>query len=108
MSPNYNVYVIQLDEQITQHASFCDANPNRDPEKPCVYVGQSVHSPEKRFQQHCDDYRSSRHAHRYGQQLMPDIYQNWNPIPTREEALERESQLAEELRSMGYGVAGGH
>ena len=45
----HNVYVIELDGAVLNHRRFREANPNRDMLKPCVYVGCTGLSPEKRF-----------------------------------------------------------
>jgi hypothetical protein len=35
------VYVILLDSAVAKHSSILKLNPNRDPSKPCVYVGMT-------------------------------------------------------------------
>ena len=40
-SHHHNVYVILLDDAVAKHPSVLRMNPNRDPAKPCVYVGMS-------------------------------------------------------------------
>jgi hypothetical protein len=46
----HNVYVIELDGRVLNHARFRAANPERDITKPCVYVGCTGLTPEKRFE----------------------------------------------------------
>ncbi|MEO8144885.1 MAG: hypothetical protein ABI654_11785, partial [Betaproteobacteria bacterium] len=36
---HHNVYVIELDGAVLNHARFRNANPDRDMLKPCLYVG---------------------------------------------------------------------
>ena len=38
---HHSVYVILLDPAVLQHPSILRLNPNRDPAKPCVYVGMT-------------------------------------------------------------------
>jgi hypothetical protein len=66
----YYVYVIELSD---------DAGPRVNASRPIVYVGQSVASPEVRFQQHLDGYRSSRYVRRFGVRLRPRLYRNYGP-----------------------------
>jgi hypothetical protein len=40
----------------------------------------------------------------YGIRLRPDIYEKYNPIPTRKDAEEIESMVAKELKTRGIGV----
>ena len=96
----YWLYVIELSEV---------AGERTDPQKPCVYVGQSACTPEERFKQHKEGYKGSRIVKKYGIRLLPDLYEYLNPIYSREEALEMEKRLAADLSSRkGYTVFGGH
>jgi hypothetical protein len=95
----YYVYVIELDDEV---------GPRRDPRYPSVYVGQSAVPPERRFRQHLEGYRSSRHVRKHGKHLRPRLYGHFNPIATRAEALATERELARRLRNRGYTVYGGH
>jgi hypothetical protein len=49
---HHNVYVILLDPAVLQYPSVLRLNPNRDPAKPCVYVGMTGLAVEDRFQNH--------------------------------------------------------
>jgi predicted GIY-YIG superfamily endonuclease len=97
--PSYYVYVIELADAV---------GPRRDPRYPSVYVGQSAVPPEQRFQQHMEGYRSSRYVRKHGKRLRPRLYRHFNPMATRDEALELERELARRLRRRGYTVYGGH
>ena len=77
------------------------ANPQRLSNKPCVYIGQSYFPPEIRFEQHKEGYRSNKYAKEYGIALKPELYDKYNPIPTRKDAVEIEAWLAKELRKKG-------
>ncbi len=73
-----------------------------------MYVGQSAVPPEQRFRQHPEGYRSSRHVRRHDKHLRPRLYRHFNPLASRDEALETERELARRLRNRGYTVYGGH
>jgi hypothetical protein len=47
---------------------------------------------------------SSRHVRGHVVRLRPDLYQEYNPLPTRAEAEAKEEWLADQLRSQGYDV----
>jgi hypothetical protein len=104
MSRSYNVYVIQLSTAVASNQKFSRANPRYRTGSPCVYVGSSVKSPELRFEQHKRGYRASRFARKYGEQLLPELYEQYNPIPSRADAEDLEQYLAKRLRERGYGV----
>ena len=99
-----SVYVIEMDPAIMEKKDFSEANPNRDPEKPCLYVGMTSKTPEERFEVHkSEDIKRSRKVHKYGIRLLPHLYEHINPL-TWAEAVEMEKDLAEALRSQGYAV----
>ncbi len=100
----YNVYVIELSRDVLQHRKFVDANPYMRRDKPCVYVGSTRLTPEARYQQHLDGYKSNRYAHLYAIELKPRLYANWRGYQTRELAEAAEVKRAESLRRRGYAV----
>ena len=69
-----------------------------------MYVGQSSRKPKLRFDQHKEGYKSNKYAKVYGERLRPDLYEKYNPIPTRIDAEEIEKMLSESLRKKGLGV----
>ena len=73
-------------------------------DNPCVYVGQSSRKPDVRFEQHKEGYKSNRYAKKFGLKLRPDLYEKYNPIPTRKDAEAIEKMVAEQLRNQGFGV----
>jgi hypothetical protein len=92
MAYDYCVYVIQIDD---------------DPMH--VYVGQTYLTPEERLVQHCTGYKSARSLRNANTlTLRPDIYGQLPRLKSREQALEVESRLADNLRRIGFEVAGGH
>ena len=102
--PEYSVYVIELDKQVLEKAAFRTKNPNYNPKKPCVYVGQTAKTPQERFEQHRLGVRSNGYVKAFGVRLRPRFYEKHNPLPTREAAEKEERQLANRLRKKGYGV----
>ena len=101
---SYSVYVIELDRTVSRHGRFRRANPDYRGAKPCVYVGSSTHLPDVRFDQHKEGYKSNRFVQKYGTRLLPELYEKYNTIPTRDDAVEIEAYLARRLRQAGYGV----
>ena len=104
MPRQFFVYVIELDPAVLQRRRFRVRNPNYRTGRPCVYVGSSVQRPDLRFDQHKAGYKSNRYAHRFGLKLRPDLFERYNPIPSRADALDIEAYLAERLRGEGWGV----
>ncbi|MDP6532814.1 MAG: GIY-YIG nuclease family protein [Candidatus Marinimicrobia bacterium] len=100
----YYVYVIELDPAVADLKKFRDKNPQYIRGNGCVYVGQSTRKPEVRFEQHKEGYKANTFAKRFGMKLKPDLYDKYNPIPSRKDALEIESMLGRKLRSRGIGV----
>ncbi len=101
--PAYYVYVVELDRALCIKLGCLSRNG-----KAPVYVGQSAQSPEIRFRQHKDGYKSSKYVRMYGIRLMPRLHRDVGELPTRAAALEAEERLAQKLRKMGYCVFGGH
>ena len=104
---HHNVYVVRLDDAVSGLPKVRRANPDRDPAKPSVYVGMTGLDPVERFANHQRGIQSSPLVKRYGLCLMPELYAHLNPMPY-EAAVQMEKDLAEELRSLGYTVTGGH
>jgi len=104
---HHNVYVVLLDPGVARLRKVRAANPDRDPKKPCVYVGMSGLTPEERFANHKNGDKASSVVRRYGIRLLPGLYAHLNPMPF-DAAVEMEQDLAEDLRPAGFTVAGGH
>ena len=102
---HHSVYVILLEPAALQHPSILRLNPNRDPAKPCVYVGMTGLAVQDRFQNHKEGQKSAWIVKKYGLRLMPELYEYLNPMPY-EAAAQMEKDLAEDLRGEGYTVAG--
>ena len=48
----YYAYVAELERDVAMHGKFRKRNPDMKSDLACLYVGQSVHTPEVRFKQH--------------------------------------------------------
>jgi predicted GIY-YIG superfamily endonuclease len=105
-SYHHHVYVVLLDPAAARVRKLLRGNPQRDPAKPCVYVGMTGLAPEERFWNHRHGIKAAWIVRRYGVKLLPDLFEHLNPMPF-EAAAQMEKDLAEDLRSQGYTVAGG-
>ena len=103
---HHNVYVILLDDAVLKNRWVLRLNPNRDPAKPCVYVGMTGLPVDHRFENHRNGYKSARVVEKYGIRLLPELYEHLNPMPF-EAAAQMEKDIAEDLRAEGYVVLGG-
>ncbi|HLS85815.1 MAG TPA: hypothetical protein VK043_05915 [Burkholderiales bacterium] len=99
----HHVYVVELGRGVLYERKFQKANPDYNPEKPCVYVGMTGLTPEVRFARHKAGVKSNRFVEKYGIRLLPALYAVYNPMPY-EAAREMEVELAVALREQGYGV----
>jgi hypothetical protein len=104
---HYHVYVVLLDAAAGKLRKVRTDNPNRDPKKPCVYVGMTGLTPAERFANHKAGLKSAAVVKRHGLRLLPELYEHLNPMPY-EAALQMEMDLADDLRRAGYTVTGGH
>ena len=102
--PKYYVYVIELDSKVADLNKFRKKNPRYIKGNGCVYVGQSIRKPTLRFEQHKEGYKSNKYAKIYGIRLLPELYNKYNPIPSRKDAEDIEKMLGSELRKKGMGV----
>ncbi len=100
---HHYVYVVLLSKDVLYESKFKKCNPDYDPLKPCVYVGMTGLDPDTRFDKHKAGVRANRYVQKYGQRLIPDLYECYNPMPYAA-ACEMEVELAIALREAGYGV----
>lgn len=82
---------------------FRTENPHYVEGMPCVYVGMTGLTPEKRFEAHLNGHKSNRYVEQYGVDLMPAGFEHLNPM-TYEDAVREEEALGERLRRAGYAV----
>jgi hypothetical protein len=100
---HHNVYVVLLSSDVLFERSFIKCNPDYRTGKPCVYVGMTGLTPDDRFDKHKAGIKSNRFVRNYGQRLMPELYEMYNPMPY-EAARNMEVELAIGLQEEGYGV----
>ncbi len=108
----YRVYVIELSKRVfNENARFRAANPQFNGVLQCLYVGMTSKTPKERLEQHKSGYRnkkgyklSSNIVQKYGMYLRPSLYNQIEPVATREEALKLEEKLALDLRRQKYAV----
>jgi hypothetical protein len=93
-SEHHSVYVVYL------------RNPRGDG-KAAYYVGMTGLTPEQRFANHKGGIKAARVVRRYGERLVPRLYQHLNPM-SYAKAKEMEVLLADSLRKRGFFVYGGH
>lgn len=103
---HHSVYVILLKPAVLKERGVLRLNPERDPSKPCVYVGMTGLPIDHRLENHKHGYKSARVVRRHWVRLMPELYEHLNPMPF-EAAAQMEKDLAEDLRKAGYTVTGG-
>lgn len=107
LNHHHRVYVVLLDPAVGKFRSIRAENPDRDSEKPCIYVGMTGLNPEERFANHKAGIKAASLVKRYGIQLLPELYEHLNPMPF-DAAVQMEVDLTEDLRQAGYTVTGGH
>ena len=100
---DYNVYVIELDSDVSKHWRFTNRNCDYRPGCTCVYVGMSWHSPEARFEKHKKGIHSNNYVRNYGLRLRPEYYTKYNPM-LRKDAEFMEKWLAAALSKKGFAV----
>lgn len=81
-------------------------NPKGDG-KAGYYVGMTGLTPEKRFENHKAGIKASSVVRRFGERLVPKLYEHLGPM-SYADALAMETQLFEELKGRGFQVFGGH
>lgn len=102
--PVYNLYVIQLNDTVRNTASFKAANPQANDGMACLYVGQTVLSPEERFANHLAGRKASRIVRKHGVCLRQDLLCGFKHAARRALAEDMETALAALLRTSGYAV----
>lgn len=103
---HHHVYVVLLAPKAASERKVRLQNPQPSPDKPCVYVGMTGLQPEERFWNHKNGEKAAGVVRRHGLRLLPELFEHLNPMPFAA-AAQMERDLAEELRTQGYTVAGG-
>ncbi|MBM3819048.1 MAG: hypothetical protein FJW14_08545 [Acidimicrobiia bacterium] len=95
VSRRYCVYVIELSRDCVK--TPCALAP--------VYVGQTAHTPEHRFEQHkAGGKLAAGKPHRFGKRLRYDLMKDIGPFSTRKEAEAAEKAVAQALEKRGHPV----
>lgn len=100
---HHHVYVVELHPDVLLEAKFRKNNPGYIDGKPCVYVGMTGLDPDVRFDKHKAGIQANRYVTQFGQRLLPEIFELYNPL-TYDEARSLEVELGIDLRESGYGV----
>ena len=101
---HHHVYVVLLNSDVlTKEKKFQEANPGCVPGWPCLYVGMTGLTPERRFENHKRGYNGNKYVERYGERLAMEFLERGNPM-TYSDAAEEEKRLALSLRELGYAV----
>ena len=93
-SDHHSVYVVYL------------RNPRGDG-KAGYYVGMTGLTPEQRFLNHKGGVKAAGVVKRFGERLVPRLYEHLNPMSYAKAQL-MEVRLADSLRKRGFTVYGGH
>jgi hypothetical protein len=101
--PAFRIYVVRLSNEVLQVKRFRDANPGYKPGKPCFYVGMTGRTPDERFAQHLDGYKSCALVRKYGQHLARKKFEGI-PLLCHADAVRMEVSHAEALRAQGCAV----
>ena len=91
----YSVYIIELSRDCVKEP--CALAP--------LYVGQTAHDPEHRFEQHkAGGKLAAGKAHQYGLKLRLDLMKGIGPLASRKDAEAAEKAVAEALTRRGHRV----
>ena len=91
----YSVYIIELSRDCVKEP--CALAP--------LYVGQTAHAPEHRFEQHKAGGRlAAEKPHRYGLKLRTDLMKGIGRFASRKDAEAAEKAVAEALTKRGHRV----
>lgn len=97
------LYVIELEPAAARTPRFRKQNPEFAGDRPCFYVGGSVHDPEARFQQHKAGIRGASLVKRFGLRVVVERCRRIRVLDTRSRN-KKEARLAARLRTEGFGV----
>ena len=91
----YSIYIIELSRACVAEPCFLAP----------LYVGQTAHSPEHRFEQHkAGGLLASGKPHRYGVRLRRDLMKGIGPFRARRDAEAAERAVAAALERRGHRV----
>ena len=91
----YSIYIVELSRACTKQP--CALAP--------LYVGQTAHTPEHRFEQHkAGGKLAAGKPYRYGRRLRYDLMKGIGPFTSRKDAERAEKVVAEALERRGHRV----
>ncbi len=91
----YSIYIVELDRKCLREP--CAFAP--------LYVGQTAHTPEERFEQHkAGGMLAAGKPHAFGIRLRYDLMKGIGPFRTRKEAEAAEMAVAAALEKRGHRV----
>ena len=76
---HHHVYVVLLKPAVGKLKKVRAENPQRDPKKPCVYVGLTGLRPVERFANHKAGIKAAAVVKRYGLRLLPELFPHLTP-----------------------------
>jgi len=100
----FSVYVIRLRNSVLGKGRFARANPNHIASKPCVYVGSTALTPEKRLERQVNGTTGSKWVKEFHMGLHKKLTDKQPSYATRQDAELAEFLLAMRLRNKGYAV----
>jgi len=100
--PRCRVYAVELSPDACQHPGFLDGNPSYQIGQPCVYIGMTSLTPEKRLAVHRSGI-GSEIVLLHGLRLRPDLIPAFAAKP-RYQAMRLEREITRKLRSRGMGT----
>lgn len=104
LSPKYHhVYVIESSKEVLIEGKVKKCNPHYIAGRPCVFIGMTGLDSDVRFDKHKLGIQSNRYVKEYGLRLLPDLYEEFNPM-TYDEESEMEVEIGIDLQSAGFGV----
>jgi hypothetical protein len=78
---HYHVYVVLLNSAVlTKKKKFQEANHGCVPGWPCLYMGMTGLTPEKRFENHKRGCKGNKNVERYGERLAMEFLERENPM----------------------------
>jgi hypothetical protein len=97
------LYVIELEPAAARTLRFRKQNPEFVGDRPCFYVGGSIHDPETRFQQHKAGIKAASLVKRFGVRVVTERCRRVRVLDTMSRN-KKEARLAAKLRAEGFGV----
>ena len=101
---HHYVYVVLLDDQVSNVRRFSSANPSHQIGKPCLYVGMTGLDPDTRFDKHKAGIKANSYVQKYGLRLAPEFVADLLQPMSYEDARYLEVDVAIKLKEQGFAV----